>query len=414
MYINAYFQNASSRFLCDHMVQPIRTARNREKVDAVVCFGVGNEDTQVRGGLLASRIKAEYIFINAKDKDQPRLPADLKGELARALDGKKNPIVISDTGYTRPEYSILTLAADAKEVAPKSAVVLLTSDQDCVNAPKRMQNYFLGKDLPNFRGAAALEAIQKIDYVYNSGNDLVFEAIVKMHQHRLNYGKDNESVIVVLEDQPSYYTDFVLSLQRISMDRAHILLARDFESASKIVQTAQGRVVGAILDMRFPKGGAEVDFAWREIANLLRETDPKVPIVLQSANDQLMEVARKEGKYFTLSKNDGALYMKLRRIISENFGFGPFIFKAPPPDENEILRADNLTDIVSILRGATRDNLVGASIFYHAANDHFSNWLRMHGNKGLARKVKPIAADAPEQMIEKLLRVFEPHLKVEK
>ena len=396
------------------MATSIRTVRNREKVDAVVCFGVGNEDAQTRSGLHASRINAEYIFINAKNKDQPRLPADLKGELARALDGKKNPIIISDTGYTRPEYSILTLAADAKEVAPKSAVVLLTSDQDCLDTPKRMHDYFLEKDLPNFKGGAALEAIQKIDYVYNSGTDLVFEAIVKMHQHRLNYGKDNESVIMVLEDQPSYYTDFILSLQKISMDRAHVLLARDFESASKIVQTAQGRVVGAIVDMRFPKGGMEVDTAWREIANLLRETDPKVPIVLQSADDSLVAIARNEGEYFTLSKNDGALYMKLRRIISENFGFGPFIFKTPSPAEMEIVRADNLMGIVSFLRGATRDNLAGASIFYHAQNDHFSNWLRMHGNKGLARKVKPIAADAPEQMIEKLLRVFEPHLKGQK
>jgi len=391
----------------------IRTIQNKEKVDAVICFGIGNEDSQTRNGLRASNISSEYIFINAKEKDQLKLPSALKNELARALDGKKNPIIISDTGYTRPEYNILTLAGNAKEVAPNSAVVLLTSDSNCLGTPKRMQDYFIENDLPNFKGNAALEAIQKIDYVYNSGNDLVFGAIVKMHQHRLNYSKDNESVIVVLEDQPGYYTDFILSLQKISMDRTHILLARDFESASKIVQTAQGRIVGAILDMRFPKNGVEVDYAWKEIANLLRESDSKMPIVLQSADNVLVESARKEGKYFTLNKNDGAIYMKLRKIISEYFGFGPFVFKMPP-EEKEIVRANTLQDIVSILRGATKDNIMGASIVYHALNDHFSNWLRVHGHKELAKKVKPIADESQEQLIEKLLLVFEPYLQREK
>ena len=87
-------------------------------------------------------------------------------------------------------------------------------------------------------------------------------------------------------------------------------------------------LLGVISDVEFPRAGELIAEAGFELARMVRDTVPDVPIVLQSSRTEFMDRAHDEGFSF-LQKRSPTLLGDLRHILTEEMGFGDFVFRLP-------------------------------------------------------------------------------------
>ncbi len=197
-------------------------------------------------------------------------------------------------------------------------------------------------------------------------------AIVKYIEDKRNAQHDTAAigvpVILVVEDNIRYYSSFlpVIYTELITQSRrvireginvAHkllrmrarpkILLASNYEHAAELVAKYQPFLLGVVSDVEFPRDGELSAEAGFELANLIREAVPDVPIVLQSSRTQFRERAHAEGLSF-LRKRSPTLLGDLRRLLTEQFGFGDFVFRLP--DLSEVGRATDLSSLETMLQ----------------------------------------------------------------
>ena len=91
--------------------------------------------------------------------------------------------------------------------------------------------------------------------------------------------------------------------------------------------------------------------------------------------------AQAEG-YAFLRKRSPTLLKDLRRILTDSFGFGDFVFRMP--DQREVGRAKDLNELEEML-----EKLPSNSLVYHAQRNHFSHWLMARTEFALAAKLRP-------------------------
>ncbi len=82
--------------------------------------------------------------------------------------------------------------------------------------------------------------------------------------------------------------------------------------------------------------------------------------------------------YSFLRKRSPTLLKDLRRILTEQFGFGDFVFRMP--DQREVGRATDLNELEEQLQTVPAESLM-----YHAQRNHFSHWLMARTEFALAR-----------------------------
>jgi hypothetical protein len=208
--------------------------------------------------------------------------------------------------------------------------------------------------------------------------------------------------ILVVEDNIRYYSSFlpVIYTELITQSRrviseginvAHklvrlrarpkILLCSNYEDAAQAAMKYRDYLLGVVSDVEFQRAGELTPEAGFDLARLVRETVPDVPIVLQSGRTQFMTRARDEG-YSFLRKRSPTLLGDLRRILTEQFAFGDFVFRLP--DHTEVGRASDLNELEAVLHSVPAD-----SIAYHAERNHFSHWLMARTEFTLAQKLRP-------------------------
>ena len=96
--------------------------------------------------------------------------------------------------------------------------------------------------------------------------------------------------------------------------------AQDTATAGRVV-----RVIGAVVDVEFPRGGRSSPKAGLDFVRTVREAYQDIPIVLHSSRPEFEEQARRVGAGF-LRKGSHHVLGELRRILLEDFGFGDFVF----------------------------------------------------------------------------------------
>ena len=185
------------------------------------------------------------------------------------------------------------------------------------------------------------------------GNARILISIVNYVEDKRNVLHDtrtmNVPVLLLVEDDITYYSLFlpVIYTEIISQSRrllnealnvAHklvrmrarpkILLCSNYEEAEREVLKYREYLLGVISDVEFPRAGELTPEAGFELARMVRETVPDVPIVLQSSRTEFMERAHREGFAF-LQKRSPTLLGDLRNILTEEMGFGDFVFRQP-------------------------------------------------------------------------------------
>jgi hypothetical protein len=238
------------------------------------------------------------------------------------------------------------------------------------------------------------------------GNARILIAIVKYIEDKRNVLHDTRAmgvpVLLVVEDNIRYYSSFlpVIYTEMIKQSRrviqeginvAHklvrmqarpkILLSSNFEDASHQVRNYRDYLIGLVSDVEFPWEGKLSPEAGFELARRMKALVPDVPVVLQTSRTEFRPRAQAEG-YSFLRKRSPTLLKDLRRILTEQFGFGDFVFRLP--DSTEVARAKDMNELEERLQTVPADSLT-----YHAQRNHFSHWLMARTEFALAAKLRP-------------------------
>src|SRR5580700_10267471 len=238
------------------------------------------------------------------------------------------------------------------------------------------------------------------------GNARILIAIVKYIEDKRNVLHDTLAmgvpVLLVVEDNIRYYSSFlpVIYTELIKQSRrviqeginvAHklvrmqarpkILLSSNFEDAAQLVQEYRDYLIGLVSDVEFPWEGKLSPEAGFELARLMKAMVADVPVVLQTSRTEFRPRALAAG-YSFLRKRSPTLLKDLRRILTEQFGFGDFVFRLP--DLTEVGRAKDLNQLEEQLQTVPPESLT-----YHAQSNHFSHWLMARTEFALAAKLRP-------------------------
>ncbi len=265
----------------------------------------------------------------------------------------------------------------------------------------------LAYDYREIKNFVARNPLTEIDRVFLwQGNARMLIAIVKYIEDKRNVLHDTRAmgvpVLLVVEDNIRYYSSFlpVIYTELIKQSRrviqeginvAHklvrmqarpkILLASNFEDAAQLVQNYRDYIFGLVSDVEFPWDGKLSPEAGFELARMVKSLTPDVPVVLQTSRTEFRPRAYSEG-YSFLRKRSPTLLKDLRRILTDSFGFGDFVFRMP--DQQEVGRAKDLNELEEML-----EKLPADSLMYHAQRNHFSHWLMARTEFALAAKLRP-------------------------
>jgi CheY-like chemotaxis protein len=265
----------------------------------------------------------------------------------------------------------------------------------------------LGYDYREIKNFVAKNPVSDIDRVFLwQGTARILIAIVKYIEDKFNVLHDTRAmgvpVMLVVEDNIRYYSSFlpVIYTELIKQSRrviqeginvAHklvrmqarpkILLSSNFEDAAELVQKYRDYIFGIVSDVEFPWEGKLSPEAGFELARMVKSLTPDVPVVLQTSRTEFKPRAHAEG-YSFLRKRSPTLLKDLRRILTDQFGFGDFVFRMP--DQQEVGRATDLNELEEQLQTIPADSLM-----YHAQRNHFSHWLMARTEFALAAKLRP-------------------------
>ena len=282
----------------------------------------------------------------------------------------------------------------------------------------------LGYDYREIKKFVAQNPVTDIDRVFLwQGTARILIAIVKYIEDKYNVQHDTRAmgvpVLLVVEDNIRYYSSFlpVIYTELIKQSRrviqeginvAHklvrmqarpkILLCSNFEEASELVQQYRDYIFGMVSDVEFPWDGKLSPEAGFEIARMVKSLTPDVPVVLQTSRTEFRPRAHAEG-YSFLRKRSPTLLKDLRRILTDSFGFGDFVFRMP--DQREVGRATDLNQLEEQLQTIPSDSLM-----YHAQRNHFSHWLMARTEFALAAKLRPRKVsdfNGPEHLRQNLI-----------
>ena len=312
------------------------------------------------------------------------------------------------------------VARDIKGKFPSIHCVVLTPFSHGIT--KRMEN----EDLSIF------------DYVFCwLGNTNLILSIIKLIEDKMNLEHDireaGVQMILLVEDSVRFYSSILPNLYNYILEqsknfskealnrhaatmrmrgRPKVVLARTYEEAQKLYDKYSNNTLGVISDARFPLKSAAKAFgneveqeanpehgtdtfgrekcpdAGLRLFRYIRQTDPFVPLIIESSESDNRAKAEAEGFRF-VDKNSKKMSVDLRRLMEEHMGFGDFIFRDPKTHE-EIMRIRSLKELQDNIFNIPND-----SMLYHISRNHMSRWL-------CARAIFPVSAFLKHVTWEKL------------
>jgi CheY-like chemotaxis protein len=340
-------------------------------------------------GSLAARIAHEYHGLNLSHP--PRMSRVASGREAIDLIRARH----FDLVVTMPlvdDMDGFTLGRAIKEIRADLPVILLAHNPRAIPPP------------------AAGSDRRGIDNLYIWAHDpALLLALIKNVEDHQNAPDDTRRamvrVLLLVEDSPQYrsyllpllYQEIMAQTQAVldeSLNEDHrllkmrarpkILMATTYEEALALYETYHPYLHGVISDTRFPKGGKADAKAGLKFLRRVRRDNPDLPLLLLSAETVNQPAAAQIPAAF-LAKNDGELAARLHGFFLEHLGFGDFIFKYP--DGRYIGRARNLFAFEKLLA-----KIPDESLAFHAARNHFSNWIMARSEVAVASTMRRIRA----------------------
>ena len=275
------------------------------------------------------------------------------------------------------------------------------------------------------------EDLSIFEYVFCwLGNLLV--SIIKLIEDKMNLEHDIKEVgvqmILLVEDSIRFYSSVLPNLYKFVLrqsqefatealnehqrtlrmrGRPKIVLARSYEEAMDLYNKYQNNTLGIISDARYPREGKIDPHAGIRFLTEVRSRDPFIPLILQSAEVSNKEFAFSCGAQF-IDKNSKKMNIDLREAVSENFGFGDFIFRNPNTME-EVVRVHNLKELQNAIF-----SIPAESFLYHISRNHISRWLYSRAIFPVAEFLKQITWESLQDIDAHRQIIFEAIVKYRK
>jgi CheY-like chemotaxis protein len=338
-------------------------------------------------------------------------------------DGRLNELLIDQSLDLSPEHvpgiTHVSSCAEAAELARSQQFNLIVTnltvgDMNAAQLATEVKQagldvpvVVLGYDYREIKNFVERNPVTDIERIFLwQGNARILIAIVKYIEDQRNMLHDTRAmgvpVLLVVEDNIRYYSSFlpVIYTEVIKQSRrviqeglnvAHklvrmqarprILLSTNFEDAARLVQEYRNYLFGVVSDVEFPWEGKLSPEAGFELARMVKSLVPDAPVVLQTSRTEFRPRAHAAG-YSFLRKRSPTLLQDLRRILTEQFGFGDFVFRLP--DGSEVGRAKDLNELEEQLQTVPAESIV-----FHSQSNHFSHWLMARTEFALAAKLRP-------------------------
>ncbi|MCD6179911.1 MAG: pyruvate, phosphate dikinase [Bacteroidales bacterium] len=249
------------------------------------------------------------------------------------------------------------------------------------------------------------EHINKV-FIWN-GKSSVFFTMIKHLEDKINIENDTTKglvrVILVVEDDPKFYSLYLPMLYNIVMDqtrriiddvstdelykvlrlraRAKIILTKSYEEAIEIFNKYKEFFLCLITDVKFYKNGKLNSEAGFSLVNHIRQQIKDLPIIIQSSEEN-NRIKAEALKTSFINKNSPNLFQEFKQFIMKYLGFGNFFYK--DKDGNQIAIAHTLKEFQEQLFLIPDESLI-----YHASKNHFSLWLKARGEIQVARIINP-------------------------
>lgn len=277
------------------------------------------------------------------------------------------------------------------------------------------------------------EDLSIFEYVFCwLGNTDLLVSIIKLIEDKMNLEHDIKEVgvqmILLVEDSIRFYSSVLPNLYKFVLrqsqefatealnehqrtlrmrGRPKIALARSYEEAMDLYNKYQNNTLGIISDARYPREGKIDPHAGIRFLTEVRSRDPFIPLILQSAEVSNKEFALSCGAQF-IDKNSKKMNIDLREAVSENFGFGDFIFRNPNTME-EVVRVHNLKELQNAIF-----SIPAESFLYHISRNHISRWLYSRAIFPVAEFLKQITWESLQDIDAHRQIIFEAIVKYRK
>ncbi len=160
-----------------------------------------------------------------------------------------------------------------------------------------------------------------------------------------------------LWDQTTRLLDDEVSLAKRALrqrGRPRVHLAGTYEEGLAIYRRFAGNLLGVISDIHYPRGGKTDPRAGVDFARLVRSEQPTLPILLQTSEDGMEEIAA-ELNAGLLRKESPTLLADFRAGLQERFGFGDLLFR--DEEGREVARVPNLDALSAVVESLPEETL---------------------------------------------------------
>ena len=337
-------------------------------------------------GRLAERIYNEYYDLSIYFV--PRIKRVMCAEDAfKALEKRTYDLIITMSHIG--EMDVFDFAHDVKKDYPKLPIIMLSYERLSPDMIKQVRDD------------------KSIDRLFHwSGESNILLAIIKYVEDKKNLVNDCAQgipVILVVEDSPVYFSQFLSIIYTEIMKqtrylvvhaentankllrvraRPKIILAETYEEAVEAVMLHKDNLLGVITDARFPKEGDTNPDAGFELIKSIKDISRDIPVLIQSEEIENKEKAKDLDVNY-LDKNSHNLLYDIRRSVLDEYGFGEFVFRYA---NGQVLgRASDIEEFIQQVK-----KIPSASLYYHGLHNHFSRWFRARTAFEIASELRSI------------------------
>ena len=344
-------------------------------------------------GQIETQIRKEYVELDLSNP--PKFMWVTTSAQAREMLQMNDDIDMVICMYNVGDKDIFTFASELKQRPRHVPFVLLTH---------------FSKEI--YR-RIALQDTSAVDYMFSwHGNADLIVAIIKLFEDLKNAENDildkGVQAILLVEDSVRFYSTYLPELYKLVLkqsaeflketlneqqrkfrkrSRPKILLATNLDDALHMYSKYKHNLLGVISDVGFTvhKGDSaekEKLDAGIDLVRHIKADNEKMPILLQSSQDSISSVAQEFGVGF-LRKYSKTLMLQLSDFITEEFGFGDFVFR--DADHVEYGRAANLKELEAIIREVPDEVFL-----YNTSKNMLSKWFMARGLFTLGERFKTV------------------------
>lgn len=344
-------------------------------------------------GQIDTQIYREYIDLNLSNPPQ-FVWVKTSAEAASVLQ-KENNIDMIICMYNVGDKDVFDFSKTIKKSRPDVPFVLLTH---------------FSKEIYH---RLSVQDTSAVDYIFCwHGNADLIVAIIKLFEDLKNAENDILQVgvqaILLVEDSVRFYSTYLPELYKHILkqsseflketlneqqqknrkrSRPKILLATNYEDAMKMYNKYKTNLLGVISDVGFvlhknDSPDTEKLDAGIDLVRTIKADDPFMPILLQSSQESISEVAEELGVGF-IRKYSKTLMLQLSEYLKEEFGFGDFVFR--DKNRTEYGRAANLKELEACIREIPDEVLL-----YNTSRNKLSKWFFSRGLFTLANRFRTV------------------------